>query len=378
MVVLSDNQVQSILDDLRRKGIKRKELQLDLLDHICCLMEEEMDQPSDFQACYDRILPQFFRRELQEIQAETDLLFIFKNYYTMKKMMLYSGGITAILFTVGAWFKIMHWPGAAILLVGSIFIFSTIFLPLLSVLKVKEVKPIREKLIIAIAAIFALLFCVSVMFKIMHWPFANIMWLLALGILMLCFLPIYFFGGIRNPETRVNTMVSSVLILIAGGLLFTLTNLKSSKWTEDIGAIQKQQIQETIASFDVIKAKGTDEKKSEWIKQSEQLRFNIMSHMEALEHTAHDQMDYHNPSNHVLLKELTDLQTELSRLAEKLTQLSDRFSPHYLYAANYHLPTINEDLSWKEMYFMHNDLREKIRNWQLIVLRLKSVELSLS
>jgi hypothetical protein len=73
----------------------------------------------------------------------------------------------------------------------------------------------------------------ATLFKVMHWPGANFMWLTSLAILFFVFIPIYFFGGIRNPETKTNTIISSILILLAGGLLFTLTNLKSSRWTEE-------------------------------------------------------------------------------------------------------------------------------------------------
>lgn len=63
------------------------------------------------------------------------------------------------------------------------------------------------------------------MFKIMHWPGAGLLWLVGLGVLFFLFLPLYFFTGIRNPETKLNTILSSIMILIAGGLLFTLTAL---------------------------------------------------------------------------------------------------------------------------------------------------------
>jgi hypothetical protein len=151
----------------------------------------------------------------------------------MKKVMLISGTFTAFLFIVGAFFKFMHWPGASFLIVISITVLSFIFLPILFVFKVKEVSAKRDIITIGIATVFGILISLAALFKIMHWPGANIMWLSSLGILFFLFLPIFFFGGIRNAETKVNTIVSSILILVACGILFSLTSLRNSKWLDE-------------------------------------------------------------------------------------------------------------------------------------------------
>lgn len=233
MYVLNDEQVAYILNDIRRSGIESEELQLDLLDHICCVIESEMLPNKNFEEFYRSILPRFFKRELREIQEETTLLLTFKNYYAMKKVMLNGGMFSAISFIIGAILKVMHLPGASVFILLGIASFCFLFLPLLSILRVKEQKETKDKVVIGIATVFGILISLATLFKVMHWPGANIMWIVSLGILFLLFLPIYFFGGIRNPETKTNTVISSILILTAGGLLFTLTNLRASRWTEE-------------------------------------------------------------------------------------------------------------------------------------------------
>jgi hypothetical protein len=229
MFVLSEQQVSFILDDIKRNGIELEELQLNLLDHICCIIENEMEPGESFEEFYRKIIPRFFKRKLGEIQEETDLLLTFKHYYAMKKTMIISGAAAAIGIVTGSFFKVMHWPGTAVLFLLSVFIVSFIFLPILFLLKAKEIKVKREKTTLGLATLFGILASVATLFKVMHWPGANVMWLLSLGILFFLFLPIYFFGGIRNPETKVNTIVSSVLVLFAGGLLFLLTSLRPSQ-----------------------------------------------------------------------------------------------------------------------------------------------------
>ncbi len=233
MYELSKDQVDFILEDVRRNGIKTEELQLSLLDHICCVFENEMSPDKNFDDYYRSVLPRFFKKELKEIQEETDLLLTFKHYYAMKKVMLRSGMFSAITFAIGAIFKIMHWPGASVLLQLAIISISFIFLPIFFLIKSKEVKVVQQKFIIGFGVIFGILFCLSTLFKIMHWPGASFMWLLALGVLFFLFLPVFFFSGIRNPDTKMNTILSSIMVVIAGGLLFTLTAIYGAKYKEE-------------------------------------------------------------------------------------------------------------------------------------------------
>ena len=232
MIVLNEEQVQYILRDLESKGIDMEELRFSLLDHICCVLEEELDDHGQFRSHYEKVLPRFFKRQLSEIQEETELLIRFKHYYAMKRTMIISAGITAFSFITGALFKIMHWPGASVMILLSIVTLCFVFLPILFLFKTKETNSTREKITLGVATIFGITISLATLFKIMHWPGANLMWLSSLGFLFFIFLPLFFFSGIRKPETKLNTIISSVLILVAIGLLFTLTQLRGSKWTD--------------------------------------------------------------------------------------------------------------------------------------------------
>jgi len=230
---LSKDQVDFILEDVRRNGIKTEELQLSLLDHICCVIENEMSPDKNFDDYYRSVLPRFFKKELKEIQEETDLLLTFKHYYAMKKVMLRSGMFSAITFVLGAILKIMHLPGANVVLLFSIFIISFIFLPIYFLVKTKEVKVVKDKFLFGFGVLFGILFCISTLFKMLHWPGATILWLTSLVVLFFLFLPVFFFSGIRNPETKLNTMLSSIMVLIAGGMVFTMTSLYGTKFKEE-------------------------------------------------------------------------------------------------------------------------------------------------
>lgn len=232
MVELSKNQVQYILKDIHRNGIQNEDLAHNLLDHICCILEEELDDTHSFETHYPLVFKRFFKREMVEIEEETQLLLTFQNYYAMKNVMIKSGFLSSILFIIGAVLKIAHLPGAAALLLLAAAVFSLVFLPIFFVFKSKNSSG-STKLIIGSGVLFGIIFCIATLFKVMHWPGANLLWKIGLADLFFLFLPLYFFNGIRNEESKTNTILTSVMILMMGGMLFTLTNLKSTQKLND-------------------------------------------------------------------------------------------------------------------------------------------------
>ncbi len=222
MYCISDQQIDFILDDISARGVKMVSLQQDLLDHICCVIEHNLDEDGDFEGFYFTEIAKFYEKQLAEIEEETIHLLIHKNYYTMKKIMLVSGSIAASLLSLGILFKFMHWPGASITILLGVFSFSFVFLPLLFVLKAKEKSAVKDKIVLGLGALSAISLSLGVLFKIMHWPMANMLCLAALFIMVFLFLPIYYFSGIKNPATKVNTIVSSVLIVAGSALILTL------------------------------------------------------------------------------------------------------------------------------------------------------------
>ncbi len=229
MYTLTERQIDFILNDIKTRGVEMEDLQLNLLDHICCIVECELEPDGNFEQFYQQLILKFFKKELKEIEEETILLLTFKNYYTMKKIMIRTGITSVILLIAGSFFKLMHWPGSSMLLVCGIGILSLVFLPLMFVLKVKDSNNKHARLIAGIGALIGSLLCCATLFTVMHWPGATALWLTTIFIATFLFIPIYFYNGIRNPDARLNTMVTSIILLAAIGLLFTMVNIRPAK-----------------------------------------------------------------------------------------------------------------------------------------------------
>jgi hypothetical protein len=232
MYTVSEQQIEYILNDIRRNGVEMEDLQLNLLDHICCILEQNLKDGDDFESFYQKTVKQFYKKNLWEIEKETIALLIFKNYYAMKKSMIVSGTISLVTLLAGSLFKIMHWPGANPLLILGIIIMSFVFLPILFFLKNRDSGSKRDKLVTGFGVLMGVLLCMSTLFKVMHWPGASVFWMATSAFSMFIFIPIYFFTGIRKPETKVNTIVTTIILVGATGLLFTLTSLRPSKALE--------------------------------------------------------------------------------------------------------------------------------------------------
>ncbi|MBK7817589.1 MAG: hypothetical protein IPJ60_08580 [Sphingobacteriaceae bacterium] len=98
---LSEEQIDFILNDIKIRGIEIEKLQINLLDHVCCLLEEKMNEGDDFEACYKRTIEEFHENNLSELEKETKGLLRSKHYYTIKNI-LYIVFIASLSYNIYA------------------------------------------------------------------------------------------------------------------------------------------------------------------------------------------------------------------------------------------------------------------------------------
>jgi hypothetical protein len=254
MYCLSDKQIDYILNDIGARGVEMESLQQNLLDHVCCIIEQNLEANGDFENFYQKTIQTFYKDELWEIEEETLLLLTYKNYYTMKKIMINSGIFSASTFFAGSIFKIMHWPGSGPLIILAMLASSFIFLPLFFLFKKNETTDSKNKIIVAIGSTNGILFCISMLFKIMHWPGAHALWLITIGMMVFVFVPLFFFNGIKNEATKTNTIATTIILIIVAGFFFALTSLRSSKQIYFARMYHHLQNEELISRMESTKA----------------------------------------------------------------------------------------------------------------------------
>lgn len=281
MYALSEKQIDFILNDIKIRGVEIEDLQLNLLDHICCIIECELEHDGDFEKFYQKIIPRFFNKELKEIEEETILLLTFKNYYAMKKAMIRTGFVSTTAIILGSFFKLMHWPGAGPLLVLGIGSLALIFIPLMFILKTKDESSKRDKLIIALSSLIGICLCCATLFTVMHWPSPTngFFWFAAISISAFALIPVYFFTGIRNPDTKLNTIVTTIVLIGATGLQFTMVNVRPALKQTEIkmyAYIQGEELLKKIQQKSAINSSSQNEFVDKINSSAEQIKSMII------------------------------------------------------------------------------------------------------
>ena len=240
MAELTIEQVKFIEKDIQKRGLKNDSLISDLVDHVCCILEDELDENTKFENLYPTIINRFFKKDLLEVEEETNLLLTFKNYYAMRNTMIRSGMSALILLVIGIIFKTLHLPGAAIILILATVLITFVFLPIFFVFNTKNSNP-QKKMVIGFGVLFGILFALAALFRVMHWPGSILLWRSSLLVATFLFLPTYFFGSIRNEENKTNVVITSLMILIMSGILWGMTIVSRTSVHVD-QAIQNQTI----------------------------------------------------------------------------------------------------------------------------------------
>jgi hypothetical protein len=234
MFSLTEEQIAFIENDIKVRGITSPDLSIDLLDHICCLIENKLDEYRNFDTVYQETILLFGKNGLKEIQDETNRLLTFKHYYTMNKTMKISGYVSSLMILFGAFFKFNHWPGASIMMVFGVFFFTVLFLPLLFILKFKASAENNRSVVLSIIGfISAITLSSGVLFRIMHWPNARLLTITGCALLVLGYLPIYLLSIYKNTTNKMNATATVILIIAGAGLFITESNTGLTRQVSD-------------------------------------------------------------------------------------------------------------------------------------------------
>ena len=69
MYCISEQQLDFIRNDIRLRGIEMVSLQQDLLDHVCCIIEQNLEEDGNFESFYLTCIEQFYSQQLIEIEG---------------------------------------------------------------------------------------------------------------------------------------------------------------------------------------------------------------------------------------------------------------------------------------------------------------------
>jgi hypothetical protein len=217
MPELSYANIDKISNDVRKEEINFSHLLDELIDHVCCDVESEMQKGLNFNEAYHSVKQRMGSRRLKEIQEET-LYEVDTKYRYMKNLMKISGVAGTVLLGFAAMFKIQHWPFAGVMLTLGALILAFAFLPSALGVLWKETHSTKRILLFISAFLTGLCFIAGTLFKIQHWPFAGIILLLGAASGVLFFIPSLLINRLNDQENKAKRPV--YILGAAGSMLF--------------------------------------------------------------------------------------------------------------------------------------------------------------
>jgi hypothetical protein len=198
---LTSEQIRAIESMINESSLTIQSLKEDLLDHLCCEVEDKMEKGENFEDAVQRSVVELAPNGFAHIQYETEYLLQSHTIIPMKKLMFLTGLATSMSMTMGLMMKFLHMPGGEELINFGFLGFALLFLPMLTVSRYKENpgKLSYEKFKIVFGFLSALFTGLAVLFKMMvELEISTIMLMTGASIFSFGFLPLQFFAMYRK------------------------------------------------------------------------------------------------------------------------------------------------------------------------------------
>jgi len=197
---ISEDQEEQIKERVMQHAFQLEGLADDLIDHIYCYLYEHGTEKRDFSCQLDEAIHLLAPEGLETIEDETFYLLNFKKMILMKRFIYGIGLIGAMLFSSGVIFKIFHWPGANVLLGSGVIVGLLLYLPLWAIdrNKYKMVQKPLEKWKLNLGVASGVLVGLGTMMKALHLMGAGVTLILGALIFIAGFLPVYFVSSYRK------------------------------------------------------------------------------------------------------------------------------------------------------------------------------------
>ncbi|HPF02620.1 MAG TPA: hypothetical protein P5180_09585 [Bacteroidales bacterium] len=147
----------------------------------------------------------------------------------MKQKIYILGLIATTILLIGVLFKIFHFPGAAILLITGMTTLVLGFLPVALSNNYRADKERRNKSLYIVTWITCFLIFTSMLFKIMHWPGAGILLTISLPFPYIVFLPVFLVVTARDKNFNIYNTVAVLFLLAVMSVISALLALNVSK-----------------------------------------------------------------------------------------------------------------------------------------------------
>ncbi len=231
MAELTDKELKVLVGEIDKSGLTYVKLQNELLDHLCCDIEEKMEEGMEFDRALAEVKQDMGYDCIRTIQEDT-LLLVNQKYRIMKKFMYNLGIVAPTMVIIGTLLKIQHLPGSGLLMVLGLSLLALIYLPVFVTIRIRDTR--KKGLAVNIpmyvfGLIAGIMVILGAMFKVMHWPGAGTMLTLSSIIAVVVFIPILVINALRDKENQVQSFTTLIFVLSFIAIGFMTFALRVSK-----------------------------------------------------------------------------------------------------------------------------------------------------
>jgi len=300
----------------------------------------------------------------------------------MKNKIYYLGTVSAMVTACGCLFKIMHWPAAGIILVIGLVSLSLVFLPLAigNMFKAGQVKRLRNFYIL-VAIVMAFNFT-GVMFKIMHWPGAGVLLMIGIPLPFVVLLPAYLLSNPADKEINFKNLLAMMfffayLAAITGFLAIRVSTnvvegfVRSAINIEDKTMALKENVK-LVSGFSDLSNPVNQEAEKLCSKINEVKRMVLQKKLEVPPPMPTKFLDVRPV---IEVRYLTELKTEISNFRALVQNQCGADSRMYKYIDDAFkiYDDVSDDLRWEDVWMSDNIIASAIESLNLLEFRVRLV-----
>lgn len=199
---LNESQVEKIAGTVNESTIASAEMKEDLIDHLCCIIEDEMSRGKEFETAYQAALQRFYPNGLNEIPNETLFLFTSKSRKRLDKTLYVSGFIALTGTLVTVVMKSLHLPFGQLVLSVTALIALFVFFPAVFVRLFRNTSG-KKPIYYYFGFTGVLLGVISIVFIISHFPGGSLFLFLAAVCVYVAVFPLFFFKIFKKKRNHV-------------------------------------------------------------------------------------------------------------------------------------------------------------------------------
>ena len=182
-MLLSDKQLEYVEAMIMKSGLRNEQLKIDLLDHVACEIEEQIQAGKQFDLAVHAVFKEFSPSHIRRIEFEVAIL----TTEIMQKRTKIIGIIGLVITIIGSTMKMLHLAGSATTLAIGVAILGIGFFGSNAMDMIRNLEGVKGKVVQVIGALGALSTLSGGMFKLLHLPGALDLLMLGPFLLLIYF-----------------------------------------------------------------------------------------------------------------------------------------------------------------------------------------------